>query len=115
MRDRLRAIRVVLGCSFRADARRATAVLLLQVAAAANTTLTGVWVKQLTDGATSGDASRMAVGALGLAVFVFVEVLIQAGVVRTTMVLREKTVHLMETELLGAVAQRQDQRSVPAW
>ena len=76
----------------------------MQIAAAANTTLTGVWVKLLADGATSGAAAQMTVGAMGLAGFVFVELMLNAGAARVNLVLREKTVQAMETDLLRAVA-----------
>jgi ATP-binding cassette subfamily B protein len=102
--DRLRAIRATLAYSFRTDPTRTVAVVILQVAAAANTTLAGVWVKLLADGATTGTVALATIGAIGLAVFVFVDFAIDTGAARLSLVLAEKTVHAMEAELLRSVA-----------
>jgi ATP-binding cassette subfamily B protein len=102
--DRARAIRATLAYSFHADRPRSIAAVGLQIAAAANTTLTGVWVKLLVDGATSGAVAPMTIGAIGLAGFVFVGVLLDAAGARVNLVLREKVVQAMETDLLRAVA-----------
>ena len=69
MRERMRAIRVVLAYSFRADARRTWAVVAMQVVSAANATLAGLGVRLLTNGARLNRTSDELVGAIGLAVF----------------------------------------------
>jgi len=104
MRERARAIRVVITYAFRSDARRACAVLAVQIVAAANTTLAGVWVKFLLDGARTQQRWEMFAGVLGLTLLTAIGVLLTAGAVRLTMVLREKVVHLMEADLLRAAA-----------
>src|SRR5260370_34918327 len=104
MRERVRAIRVVMGYSFRADAPRASGVLALQVVGAANTTLAGVWVKLLIDGVRAHLNAQTLAGVIGLTSFALVGLLLSAGAVRMMMVLREKTVHLMEADLLTLAA-----------
>jgi ATP-binding cassette subfamily B protein len=79
-------------------------VLVLQVLAAANATLAGVSVKLLVDGARTSSMAQAFSGAVGLALFIGVGLLLSAGPVRLMMVLREKTVHLMEADLLRVAA-----------
>lgn len=104
MRDRARAIRVVIAFAFRSDAQRAWAVLALQIVSAANTTLAGLWVKFLLDGARTEQPWEILAGALGLTFLTVAGLLLTASAVRMTMVLREKTVHLMEADLLRVAA-----------
>jgi len=102
--ERWRALRLVVAASFGADAARTVTAIVVQILAAANATLSGLWVKLLADGASRGAPAQMLVGAGGLALFVCGDVLLNAIGGQVNWVLREKTVHNLDGELLAAVA-----------
>ncbi|MFN2465074.1 MAG: ABC transporter ATP-binding protein [Candidatus Dormibacteria bacterium] len=68
MSERARAAFLVLATAFRADPRRAAAVLLLNLGVSLSSVMFSLWMKVLVDGATQHDRGRIFSAAAGLAI-----------------------------------------------
>ncbi|MDQ6748317.1 MAG: ABC transporter ATP-binding protein/permease [Candidatus Dormibacteraeota bacterium] len=104
MRERARAVLLVLTTAFRTDPWRATAVLVMNLGVSLSSVLFGLWLKFLVDGATRHDMAMVIFSAVAIAVsFAFLMIAAMSQYVFASR-LSEETAQAFDEELMSISA-----------